>query len=71
MTHRNPEPTPPPPGPRPAVFIFAAVFAIAMIFNLVFDAYSSGYHGERITLFLGTSTLLVLGVDVGKMIGRR
>lgn len=66
------EPPPQPPlAPRPIVFIFAAVFAIAMVFNLVFDAYSSGYHGERITLFLGTATLLVLGVDVGKMIGRR
>jgi hypothetical protein len=62
---------PPPIAPRPIVFVFASVFSIAMLFNLVFDAYSGEYHGEKITLFLGTATLLILGVDVGKMIGRR
>lgn len=69
---KPPQQQPPPPiAPRPIVFIFAAIFALAMLFNLVFDAYSAAYHGERITLFLGTATLLILGVDVGKMIGRR
>lgn len=61
----------PPNGPRPLVMVFAAVFLAAMLFNLWYDAYHDGYHGERLTMFLGGATLLILGVDVGKMIGRR
>ena len=77
MSDQTPEPThradppPTPGGPRPVVVAFAAVFLIAMVFNVWYDAYHDGYHGERITMFLGGATLLILGVDVGKMIGRR
>lgn len=59
------------PIPRPGTFLFAAAFVIAMAFNLFWDATHADYSGERLTIFLGTAALLVLGVDVGKMIGRR
>jgi hypothetical protein len=42
-----------------------------MLFNLVWDATHADYSGERITMFLGAGALLILGVDIGKMIGRR
>lgn len=52
-------------GPRPSVMFFAAAFVAIMAFNL-------WRHGsDSVTIFLGTSALLTLGVDVGKMIGRR
>lgn len=76
-----PEPVPEPPIPaapvtvpglpRPGVLLFAAAFAAAMLFNLIYDATHAEYSGERLTIFLGTATLLILGVDIGKMIGRR
>lgn len=59
------------PIPRPSTFLFAAAFVIAMAFNLFYDATHADYSGERLTIFLGTAALLILGVDVGKMIGRR
>lgn len=59
------------PTPRPSVFLFAAAFVVAMAFNLFWDATHAEYAGEKVTIFLGTAALLVLGVDVGKMIGRR
>lgn len=55
----------PPPTPRPSVMFFAAAFVIVMTFNL----YRGG--SDSVTIFLGTGALLTLGVDVGKMIGRR
>lgn len=60
-----------PPTPRPGAALFAAVFVIAMVFNLFWDATHLEYEGSKITMFLGVAALLVLGVDVGKMIGRR
>lgn len=59
------------PVPRPSTFLFAAAFVIAMAFNLFWDATHADYSGEKVTIFLGTAALLVLGVDVGKMLGRR
>lgn len=59
------------PVPRPSTFLFAAAFVLAMGFNLFWDATHADYSGEKITIFLGTAALLVLGVDVGKMLGRR
>lgn len=58
--------TPKPPiTPRPIVFIFAAGFVAAMVFNMVRDG------SDMVTIFLGSAALLILGVDVGKLTGRR
>lgn len=65
------EARPPLPGPRPSVLLFAAGFVIAMFINLYFDATRTDYAGERVTIFLGAAALLTLGVDIGKLIGRR
>lgn len=61
----SPDPDAPPPAPRPAVMFFAAAFVIVMTFNL----YRNG--SDTVTIFLGAGALLTLGVDVGKIIGRR
>ena len=52
-------------APRPTVLLFAAVFVIAMLYNLA--------HGgsSAVTIFLGSATMLTLGIDVGKITGRR
>ena len=54
-----------PPAPRPIVFVFAAAFVIAMFLNMI----SKG--SDALTMFLASAALLTIGVDVGKMIGRR
>lgn len=59
------------PVPSIGGFLFAAVFGAAMVFNLIWDAMHADYGGEKITMFLGTATLLILGVDVGRIIGRK
>lgn len=61
------EQTPPgrPPVPSAVGFLFAAVFGVAMLFNLYMD------RNPTVTIFLGSATLLILGVDVGRIIGRR
>lgn len=68
MTEPNeptkPESTPP-ITPRPIVFLFAAGFVVAMVFNMASDG------SDMVTIFLGSAALLVLGVDVGKLTGRR
>lgn len=58
----------PDPGPtRPSVFLFgfAACFLVAMFLNMV----NGG--SDYLSIFLGTSALVLLGVDVGKLTGRR
>lgn len=60
-----PDSPPGPQAPRPVVFIFAAAFVVAMFLNMV----SKG--SDALTMFLASSALLTIGVDVGKMIGRR
>lgn len=60
--HRDPDS---PPTPRPIVFIFAAGFVIAMVLNMVRGG------SDMVTIFLGSAALLILGVDVGKITGRR
>lgn len=71
MSHKRPEvepeqpSQPPTPTPRPIVMLFAAAFVVTMVFNL-------WRHGsDTVTIFLGAAALLILGVDVGKIIGRR
>lgn len=59
------EPHAPTPTPRPIVMLFAAAFVVAMGFNLQRGG------SDTVTIFLGAAALLVLGVDVGKIIGRR
>lgn len=54
-----------PPVPSAMGFLFAAVFGVAMLFNLYMD------RNPTVTIFLGSATLLILGVDVGRIIGRR
>lgn len=54
-----------PVNPRPVVFLFAAGFVVAMVFNMVNDG------SDMVTIFLGSAALLILGVDVGKLTGRR
>jgi hypothetical protein len=54
-----------PPVPSAIGFLFAAVFGVAMLFNLYMD------RNPTVTIFLGSATLLILGVDVGRIIGRR
>lgn len=67
--------TPPSPyqAPVPSLsgFLFAAVFGIAMLFNLYWDATHADYSNPTVTIFLGSATLLILGVDVGRIVGRR
>lgn len=53
------------PSPRPAFLFFAAVFVAMAAFNLWREG------SESVTIFLCTAALITLGVDVGKMIGRR
>lgn len=72
MTKRTPDKKPPsePPAPRPPVpsaigFLFAAMFGVAMLFNLYWD------RNPTVTIFLGSATLLILGIDVGRITGRR
>lgn len=59
------------PIPRPVAMTFAGAFVLAMFFNLYVDATSVEYEGGKITMFLGAAALLTLGVDVGRMIGRK
>lgn len=59
------------PLPRPGALLFAAAFVIAMFYNLYWDAQHADYSGERLTIFFGAAALLVLGVDVGKIWGRK
>lgn len=59
------------PVPSASGFLFAAVFGLAMLFNLYWDATHADYSNPTITIFLGSATLLILGVDVGRIIGRR
>lgn len=61
----EPRPDPRPPVPSAVGFLFAAVFGVAMLFNLYMD------RNPTVTIFLGSATLLILGVDVGRIIGRR
>lgn len=69
---QTPVPRPPgPPVPSASGFLFAAVFGIAMLFNLYWDATHADYSNPTVTIFLGSATLLILGVDVGRIIGRR
>lgn len=53
------------PAPRPIVFVFAAAFVVAMFLNMVSEG------SDTLTMFLASAALLTIGVDVGKMIGRR
>ncbi len=70
---QTPDSRPPsqPPIPSASGFLFAAVFGLAMIFNLIWDATHADYSNPTVTIFLGSATLLILGVDVGRIIGRR
>ena len=61
----QPESPPPPLVPSAMAFLFAAVFLVAMLFNLYMD------RNPTVTIFLGSGALLILGVDVGRIIGRR
>ena len=67
MSDQTPEQPPPstPPVPSAMGFLFAALFGVAMLFNLYMD------RNPTVTIFLGSATLLILGVDVGRIIGRR
>lgn len=59
--------TPPsrPPLPSPIGFLFAALFGAAMVFNLYMD------RNPTVTIFLGSATLLILGIDVGRITGKK
>lgn len=61
----QPDPPAPPLVPSAMGFAFAAVFLVAMLFNLYMD------RNPTVTIFLGSGALLILGVDVGRIIGRR
>lgn len=65
MTDEQTPGPPRPPVPSAIGFLFAAVFGVAMLFNLYMD------RNPTVTIFLGSATLLILGVDVGRIIGRR
>lgn len=58
-------PPPRPPVPSAIGFLFAVVFGVAMLFNLYYD------RNPTVTIFLGSATLLILGIDVGRITGRR
>ena len=55
------------PVPRPIVGLIALGFAGAAIWNLVFDAYTPGYEGSKLSIFFGTLALFALGYDVSKI----
>lgn len=60
-------PDAPPSLPVPSAmgFLFAAVFGAAMVFNLYMD------RNPTVTIFLGSATLLILGIDVGRITGKK
>ena len=60
-----------PAVPTPLGALLALVFASAMLFNLYWDATHADYSNPTVTIFLGSATLLILGVDVGRILGRR
>ena len=62
---QTPAPRTTPPVPSPLAVLFAVVFGIAMLFNLYYD------RNPTVTIFLGSATLLILGIDVGRITGRR
>lgn len=59
------------PVPSLTSFIFATVFGVAMLFNLYWDATHADYSNPTVTIFLGAATLLILGIDAGRIMGRR
>lgn len=61
----TPVPRPRPPVPGPLAVLFAIVFGVAMCFNLYYD------RNPMVTIFLGSAALLTLGIDVGRITGRR
>ena len=65
MSTQPDAPPPQTPAPRPIVFVFAAAFVVAMFLNMVSEG------SDTLTMFLASAALLTIGVDVGKMIGRR
>ena len=73
MSDQEPTPRPPSVAPLPSAsgFLFAAVFGLAMLFNLIWDATHADYSNPTVTIFLGSATLLILGVDVGRIVGRK
>lgn len=52
-------------GPSPLLYVFAVGFLGAMFFNM----FSGG--SDYLSIFLGTAALVLLGVDVGKLAGRK
>jgi uncharacterized membrane protein YjjP (DUF1212 family) len=54
-----------PPRPNPLLFLFAACFLGGMFLNM----FRGG--SDYLSIFLGTSALVLLGVDVGKLTGRK
>ena len=54
-----------PPVPSAVGFLVGAVFGVAMLFNLYYD------RNPMVTIFLGSGSLLALGIDVGRISGRR
>lgn len=54
-----------PQSPRPIVWLFAAAFVVAMFLNM------RNGGSDTVTIFLGCGALLTIGVDVGKLTGRR
>lgn len=62
---QTPAPRSTPPLPSPLAALFALVFAAGMVFNLYMD------RNPTVTIFLGSATLLILGIDVGRITGRK
>lgn len=58
-------PKEPAPRPSPLLFAFAACFLGGMFYNM----WTGG--SDYLSIFLGTSALVLLGVDVGKLAGRK
>lgn len=54
-----------PPRPNALLFLFAAGFLAGMFVNM----FRGG--SDYLSIFLGTSALVLLGVDVGKLTGRK
>lgn len=52
-------------APNLMLFGLAILFIAAMGFNLL------SHGSERLTIFFGTAALVLSGVDIGKMIGRK